>query len=135
MVIKLTKTNKIIMFSIIAVTFLFVIIMIFTPQGLNYSDFSDQHILEVEDQLQMPEDDYYVYYYSTNCGHCSDIKEEVLETFYNVEETVIYFVEGYDFHPDSGVQGTPTLIRVENNQKTELYEGPSGILPMLDTLK
>lgn len=109
------------------------------PQYLDvdYSDFIGQFIEEVDEQLEMPYDDYYVYYYGPNCSACIEIKPEVLDQFYRAKNTVIYFVTVYselDINPDSGVTHTPTVIRVTNNNVSEFHEGISPIRAILNQI-
>lgn len=104
---------------------------------LDYSDFNGQFIEFTDEQLSMPETDYYVYYYGPNCGACNEIKPILLDTLYRAKSTTIYFVTVFsinDLHPDSGVNGTPTIIRVTDNQVEEFYEGATSILGMLDQI-
>ena len=105
--------------------------------NVDYSDFVGQFIEDVEEQLQMPSDDYYVYYYGPGCSACIEIKPEVLDRFYRAKNTTIYFVTVYselDLNLDSGVTATPTIIRVINGQVDEFYEGISEIRSMLNQI-
>jgi hypothetical protein len=104
---------------------------------VDYSDFVGQFIEEVEEQLDMPSDDYYVYYYGPGCSACIEIKPEVLDRFYRAKNTTIYFVTVYnelDLNPDTGVTATPTVIRVVNGQVAEFYEGVSEIRSILNQI-
>jgi len=104
---------------------------------LDYSDFSGQFIEITDEQLSMPYNDYYIYYYGPNCGACNEIKPILLDTLYRAKSTTIYFVTVFsinDLHPDSGVKGTPTIIRVTDNEVSEFYEGATNILAMLDQI-
>jgi len=105
--------------------------------GSGYIDFADQHIWVVSDQLEMPETEYYVYYYGDACSHCIDLKPTLLVIVAGLTEDTFYFVNVSTIHDvaeGTGVQRTPTLIRVVNGAVTEFYEGPSTITPILDTL-
>lgn len=104
---------------------------------LDYSDFNGQFIEVTGEQLSMPETDYYIYYYGPSCGACNEIKPILLDRLYRAKSTTIYFVTVFsinDLHPDSGVNGTPTIIRVTDNQVAEFYEGATSILGMLDQI-
>ena len=100
-------------------------------------DFTGQFITDVENQLNMPESDYYVYYYGPRCSACEMIKPQALDKFYRAKETTIYFVTvlGFeDINETSGVKGTPTIIRVVDNEVVEFYEGVTKIQSMLDDI-
>lgn len=104
---------------------------------VDYSDFVGQFIDDVDDQLEMPYDDYYVYYYGPSCSACIEIKPEVLDRFYRAKNTTIFFVTVYselDINPDSGVTHTPTVIRVTNNAVSEFHEGITPIRAMLNQI-
>ncbi len=108
-----------------------------TYLDVDYDDFEGQFILLPEDQLNMPQDDYYIYYYGPYCGACINIKAELLDTLYRAKNTTIYFVTVTDvthISEDSGVNGTPTIIRVTDNEVSEFYEGADSILSMLDQI-
>jgi len=105
--------------------------------NVDYSDFIGQFIEETDEQLSMPQDDYYIYYYGTYCSACIEIKSQLLDTLYRAKNTTIYFVlvNSYkDIHDDSGVTGTPTIIHVINNEVTESYSGGTSILEMIDQI-
>lgn len=101
---------------------------------VDYDDFNGQFIEVPDEQLSMPQDDYYIYYYGQSCQGCILIKDQVLDTFFRAKNTTIYFVSVnsiYDIDPNSGVSVTPTVVRVQNNQVTEIYEAGDEIIPML----
>lgn len=101
---------------------------------VDYDDFNGQFIEVPDEQLSMPQDDYYIYYYGKSCEGCILIKDQVLDTFFRAKNTTIYFVSVnsiYDIDPNSGVSVTPTVVRVQNNQVTEIYEAGNEIIPML----
>jgi len=108
-----------------------------TYLDLDYSDFEGQFITDVSDQINMPDDDYYVYYYGIYCHACNLIKAQVLDTFYRANNDTIYFVEVnsfYDIAYESGVNGTPTIIHVVDNEIVGFYEGRTSILAMIDEI-
>ena len=90
----------------------------------------------------MPEDQYFVYFYGTNCGHCVEIKEQVLQ-FANENDAgmKVYFLESYGAQgynnivdPDTGspMNGTPTLITVVNGNILDLSIGKYEITDTID---
>jgi len=104
---------------------------------LDYNDFEGQFITDVSEQLNMPDEDYYVYYYGPYCYACNLIKAEVLDTFYRATNDTIYLVEvnmPYDIAYESGVEGTPTIIHVVNNEIVGFFEGRTNILEMIDEI-
>jgi hypothetical protein len=104
---------------------------------LDYGDFPGQFITEVDNQLNMSETDYYVYYYGPRCSACEIIKPQALDKFYRAKETTIYFVTVMslnDIDENSGVKATPTIIRVVDNEVVEFYAGVSQIQAMLDDI-
>lgn len=107
-----------------------------TLPALDYNDFPGQFIEITDDQLYMPESDYYIYFYSLNCYACQLIKNDVLNTFYDASETTVYLVDISvgGINPNTGVTGTPTIIRVVDNVVVESYPGRTAILEMLDDI-
>ena len=134
--------NKII--KLFLTSFLFILLVACSTATTNktyldvdYDDFVGQFIETPEEQLNMPQDDYYIYYYGPYCGGCNYIKAELLDTLYRAKNTTIYFVTVTnisDISESSGVNGTPTIIRVTNNEVSEFYEGSESILSMLDQI-
>lgn len=92
----------------------------------DYGEVRDIHI-SYENIFKMPEDDYLVYFYSLYCGHCLEIKDEVIE-FALCEDGGIYFVReapevavikeedvitGVDDIADFGILGYPSLVEIK----------------------
>lgn len=105
--------------------------------GEGYIDYSDQHITVVSDQLTMPENDYYVYYYGDNCSHCQELKPTLLPIVAGLAEDTFYFVRVFTIHDvaeGAGVTKTPTLIHVVDGIVADIYEGNTAIIPVLSTL-
>lgn len=104
---------------------------------VDYSDFVGQFIEDAEEQLNMPENDYYIYYYGPDCYACETVKAEVLDTLYRAKNVKVYLVtvtSSLDINPSSGVKGTPTIIRVTDNQVSEFHEGSTAIKNMLNEI-
>lgn len=102
-----------------------------------YSDFSDRHITETENQLSMPETEYYIYFYGTTCEHCAAIKEEALSLITTFQNDVVYFVIAdklSDVQDGVGVTKTPSLVKVVSGTVTERYETSADVLAALRTL-
>lgn len=116
--------------------------------GLDYSDFSKDHLLSWQDVLEQDEDQYLVYYYGVNCSHCKTVKEDVL-TFAdsNQADLKVYFIdsgvvsyENYLMYPIkdpiSGldIQGTPTMMVMKDGKIKAMAVGPSIIADLLDQI-
>ena len=94
---------------------------------LDYEDFLDIH-LEWKNLFSPAKSQYFVYIYSISCGHCNQIKKEVLE-FVNDHKEAFYLIEfnsdiptktnvaesiGKEKIEEVSILGTPTLIGVTN---------------------
>jgi hypothetical protein len=104
---------------------------------IDYSDFEGQFITEVSDQLNMPYNDYYVYYYGVYCGACITVKTEVLDAFFYAKNDIIYLVEVEDIssiNSETNIKNTPAIIRVIAGEVEETYIGVSEIRGMLDEI-
>ncbi len=95
-------------------------------KNLDYSDFNDKHILFSEVNFQIA-NKYFVYFYSTKCGHCLEIKQTMLLIIFKRKDEFYLCVENKDFiycHSD-GVEegdfclkGVPTVVLFENQKPT-----------------
>jgi hypothetical protein len=81
-----------------------------------------------------------VYYYSPLCAPCMAIQDDVLG-FANLfgEEHPIYFADatnGFSGNPPTtGIQGTPTMLVMNDSQFIELYTGSSAIINLLGAIQ
>ena len=97
---------------------------------LDYNSFD--HVDSYSDFMTMPEDEYFVYYYSESCEFCSDIKYNVLEfADSNNDGIKVYFADapelsGANFYP--GLDGTPAMIAVKDGSIRGTYSGTTQIL-------
>lgn len=106
--------------------------------GLDYDDFSSLMISNPDDQLSMPEETYYLYYYGVTCGHCMEIKQEVLEIISNLTFSKVYLVESNsvsDIHPSIQVTKTPSLVRVTLGSVDEIFLGSDLVLAELHNIE
>ena len=85
-------------------------------------------------------DDYYVYFYSTTCGHCASIKNEMINFYYSTTYQ-IYFLDctnGAEYGPIKNIEGvssldnfyifgTPFLAELKNHAIYKYYCGVSEI--------
>ena len=94
--------------------------------------------------LEQTNDEYFSYVYSPKCGHCNDIKQDVLDyglshnnfyfILYSSEIPVSYHVEhtiGKSDINDIFIVGTPTLIKVRDHTVINNIAGSKGILETL----
>ncbi len=100
----------------------------------DYSDVTTH--IDWIDVFSQTGDLYFVYFYSLTCGHCKEIKQEVLSYYFSSNET-IYFVQTDEntVYGSSGeligvsdisnlfIFGTPFLIKLENHVIVEYYCG------------
>ena len=97
------------------------------------------------DIFNQQEVDYFVYFYSTTCAHCRNIKQEILN-YYLSEKSYLYFLcmdkiddrykQPYDITGicDSNklyIFGTPFLIEVKNYKVYQYYAGEKSILEFI----
>ncbi|MDD4070146.1 MAG: hypothetical protein PHF05_06810 [Candidatus Izemoplasmatales bacterium] len=105
--------------------------------GLDYSDFSELMILDPNLQLNMPESDYYLYFYGEQCTWCNNIKIDVLTTIALAKDTKIYLVRVKyfsDISEDIDLGGTPAMFHIVNGEVQEEFEGAYDILDLLKEL-
>ena len=110
-------------------------------------DYSDVAHLTIEwkDILKQEETHYYSYIYSDTCGHCNEIKQDVICAALKGEKK-IYFITyskeipiitnaanniGVDDYENLGIIGTPTLFEINNSIVVECYTGSSSIIATL----
>ncbi len=109
----------------------------------DYDEIIDRTILWME-LLNQEEDFYYSYVYSPRCGHCNDIKQDVIEFALNHES--FYFIEftsdilitdnpsttiGETDIEKVAIVGTPTLFEIYNKQIKANIAGSKNILATL----
>jgi hypothetical protein len=106
--------------------------------GYNYSDFPELLISDPYTQLNVLDQDYYVYYYGLTCAHCIAIKQEVLTKIALLTQDHVFLVQVSslsDIMPGIGVTKTPTIIKVVNHQLVSLDVGDTDVLAVFDSLK
>ena len=114
---------------------------------LDYSDFLDLH-LEWKNLFFPAKSLYFVYIYSISCGHCNQIKDDVL-TFINKEKESFYLMEyskeiptsnnvaetiGKEKVEEISILGTPTLLNISNGSLALNVAGEKEILDYLNGL-
>ena len=110
-------------------------------------DYSDVAHLMIEwsDILNQEEERYFGYIYSSQCGHCREIKQDVIKAALKGEKK-IYFINytkdipiitnasnniGVDDYEKLGIIGTPTLFEIENRIVMDCYTGSEAIIATL----
>ena len=105
----------------------------------------DKHI-EWSDIFDQPESIYHVYFYSLMCGHCKEIKQEILSYYFSSFVTMYFvdvtnkesiFSKPYDVIGVNSIDsfyifGTPFLIKIENSTVIECYAGVNQILNFIN---
>lgn len=86
-------------------------------------------------------DEYYIYFYSPDCGNCMKIKQSFL-SFYYKKTDVIYFVNTIEYAVFSSnvlnligvndisqlyIPGTPTYLQIKNKVVSECFAGSKQI--------
>ena len=111
---------------------------------LDYDDFKDRQVL-FSDTFLIDEPDYMLYIYSLTCGHCKEIKQDVLNYVNDVDYPIYLsqftsdIVVGNDIEETIGVSstddlfiaGTPTLIHIIDKKVYANIPGTSSILSYL----
>lgn len=100
------------------------------PTGLDYSDFADQTITSYDEAENQHSNKYIVYYYSANCGHCQDVKEEILG-FFDIFDTLPFYIFDTSTATDvSGLEqlvGTPAVFVMSDDEVYQVYTGSDNI--------
>ena len=110
----------------------------------DYSDVGDLTICW-DGIFNIQSDQYYVYIYSSTCGHCNEIKQDVISyalmnfnslyfVSFNKNIPIIddrYYPIGKDNVEDLGIVGTPSMFLVVNHIVKENYVGKKEIIRTL----
>ncbi len=103
-------------------------------KALDYSSFEDNLIYSYEAAASY-DDKYIVYYYSENCHHCSEVKDDILTFFTTYDKLPFYILEVSQATDSSFLDefvGTPTIFIMIDDQVDEAYIGSYGILDFID---
>ena len=107
---------------------------------LDYDSITDK-LISWNELLIQEKEKYRVYVYSVTCGHCNDIKQQILS--YSLDKDDLYFIEYNQSIPicnsdvtlmetnnldDVCIFGTPSLLTVEKGFLTENIAGSTRIL-------
>jgi len=115
-----------------------------TEVDYQYSDYEYYKITTYDNQLNHPQNEYYIYYYYESCGACLRIKNDVLSKVANLNEDHLYLFDvqaGINIHPDEFLRDeddgkfyTPTMVYVEDGEFIEKWVGIDEVLSILDVL-
>jgi len=110
------------------------------PVSYDYSDVNKFSLIWSE-IFSVELDEYYVYFYSTTCSHCMDLKDFIIEKA--IKRGDIYFVRsssldqftedpnksiGAENPGEIWILGYPTLLKIENKICTKSFAGNDKII-------
>lgn len=105
------------------------------PTIWEYSDFPDNVLTSYEDAETIEDVRYVIYYYGKNCGHCLNVKQDVLQFFSTFEMLPFYILETQDT-PDvtsfDEFRGTPTVFVVGDGVVLDQYVGAIDVYEFFD---
>lgn len=105
------------------------------PSELDYSDFPE-HLLTSYSAAETIEDErYVVYYYGKVCGHCTNIKQDVLHFFDTFDLLPFYILEIQDTPDSSSLEefrGTPTIFVIADGEVIDYYVGSVDVYDFFD---
>ena len=109
------------------------------PREYNYKEVSDYELVW-DSIFDVESTNYYVYFYSTTCSHCEELKNFIVETALNRGD--IYFVKatskdqltndtkkliGAGIPEDIWILGYPSLLKISNKKVTKNLAGTNQI--------
>lgn len=118
-----------------------------TPIYHNYHE-TKNSLISWHDIFTQEENNYLVYFYSERCGHCNEIKQDVI-SFYLEDIYPMYFVctdievvlgpknslVGIDNINDFYIFGTPFLLNLVDHKVDSYYGGASEVKEYISILK
>lgn len=107
---------------------------------LDYSDFEDVRQLSYDAGETKENERYILYYYSENCGHCSDVKQEILAFFQTFDHLNVYLMdtgaeEVKDVSRYDEFVGTPSLFIIADGEVIESYIGSQEIRSFIESYR
>ena len=132
---------------LLSIIFLFLSCSNYEPNKHNYHEIKDYNI-NWSDIFIQDDDDYLVYFYSERCGHCNEIKQDVIS--FSLEDIFpLYFIctdieviigptkdlIGVDSIDDFYIFGTPFLIRIYQHAIASYYVGSNEVKDYISILK
>jgi hypothetical protein len=101
----------------------------------DYSDFSEHAAQSYEELENSTENRYVAYYYSETCGHCADVKQEILTFFSDFDDMPFYILDVARATDTSGLDefyGTPTVFIISNNEVISSFIGSVGVRDFIE---
>ena len=110
----------------------------------DYADVRD-YFIKWEEILSIDKEHYYAYVFSFSCGHCKEIKQDILTKVIE-DGWNIYFIEyesdipivdssvpyvGVSNYQELGIIGTPTLFEISNKIVVDRFTGSKEIITTL----
>ena len=109
----------------------------------NYHEIKD-HLISLSDIFIQEEDTYLVYFYSERCGHCNELKQDIL-SYYFKQITPMYFIctdieivtgppkdlLGISDINEFYIFGTPFLTLIKDGTVADYYVGKVQILDFI----
>jgi len=102
---------------------------------LEYNDLASKALFTHVDAESKSNDKYIVYYYQEACGHCQEIKQEILAFVLEFDALEIYIIDTSKALDSSSFQeyrGTPTVFVISGGEVIESYIGSDDILRFID---
>ena len=111
----------------------------------DYSEVSERFI-SWNEIFSMPEDFYYVYFYSLTCSHCNEIKDEVIECVLSMKKAIYIVQESSEFNytdnsnktigatscENFAITGFPTVVSIDHKVVASNNSGTTAVKKALN---
>lgn len=127
----------------------FLILLVFTCISCNHTendisitlDYPENAMIEWNYIFDQIDNDYFVYFFSANCGHCINFKSTILVYYYS-QKSNLFFCEVTDGYKkiknmdevigctdinNFAICGTPLLIEINNHVVSNYFVGSNAI--------
>ena len=101
---------------------------------LDYGDFSDYIISDLDETLLLSDGIYIEYYYSPNCFYCNEVKTDILRFLFTVENLDYYLINMSGASGRVKIDnyiGTPSLYVIYENQVLLSFIGKLNVLKFI----
>jgi hypothetical protein len=105
------------------------------PTELDYSDFPEHLLTSYEAAETIQDERYIIYYYGKSCGHCLNVKQDLLTFFSTFDLLPFYILEVQDTPDTSSLDefiGTPTVFLMADGVVLDQYIGSIEIYDFFD---